>query len=180
MQESLSGLILKQKFPKVKGGFIGKNKDKEGYEPVAVHSFMQKALKLSKELERKVDELEEQFQMVNEELKLRQITSKTGSGSTEELNEIERKMEELETLERAYKRVYYQAEKEAAKIKEEAKKEADEIERAAQIKAEHLSKEANAYYEDRTKEADDIYSKAEEVREKLRTVADYITKEDAV
>jgi cell division septum initiation protein DivIVA len=171
--EKLSTTIQRLELPKIK--VLGKF---AGYERAAVELNLFKIKEMAEELEQRNEELEEQLNILNEEIKMGQVPSATGP--TEEAEELKRKMNQLETLERSYKRMIYMAEQEAEEIKREARIKADKIEKAAYEKAESLTKEANLHFEEKAQEADDIFRKAEEVKKRLTSVAEYIASEDVI
>lgn len=183
-------IFKKEKFPYVKGSLFNGS---VGYEPSAVELYMEDvAIKVEK-LENENERLREQIRALFEERELRGSSSVSPSPSSSKMDkednadsnsvntmkeDIKKKLKQIETLERSYKRMIYIAEQEAEEIKEESRQEAKNLLKDAQEKAENLIREANNRFSDREREIHVLNSKAEELKERLKNVAQFI--EEAV
>lgn len=170
-------IFKKEKFPHVKGTLFNGS---VGYEPSAVELFLEDvAIKVEK-LENENERLKEQVRALLGERELKSSFSdapaKTpdDSGINEMKEEIKKKLKQIETLERSYKRMIYIAEQEAEDIKEESRQEAKRLLKEAQEKAESLIREANNRFTEKEREIEILNTKAEEVRERLKNVAHFI------
>lgn len=109
---------------------------------------------------------------------LKPMTRAEMDSTSEMKEEIKKKLKQVETLERSYKRMIYIAEQDAQEITDESRKEARAVLEEAQEKAANLVREANNRFTEREREINVLNSKAEELKERLKNVAQFI--EDAV
>jgi cell division septum initiation protein DivIVA len=184
-------IFKKEKFPYVKGAMFS---NVVGYEPSAVELFMEDVAVKVEKLENENEQLREKLKINDEEKELRGSVSPPSVQSTdnkmpkvdimeaEEVSgmkeDIKKKLKQIETLERSYKRMIYIAETEAEEIKEESRKEAQMLLKEAHEKADILVREANNRFLEREREMHVLNSKADELKERLKNVAKFI--EDAV
>lgn len=182
-------IFKKEKFPYVKGSLFNGT---VGYEPSAVELFLEDIAVKVEKMENENDRLREQVRALLEEQELRgsstptpsavQPVVKTDSTDQEGVSnlkeELKKKLKQIETLERSYKRMIYIAEQEAEEIKDDSKKEATRILKDAQEKAESLIREANNRFTEREREIHVLDAKAVELKERLKNVAQFI--EEAV
>lgn len=185
-------IFKKEKFPYVKGSLFNGT---VGYEPSAVELFLEDIAVKVEKIENENERLREQVRALLEEQELRgsssasapapqapQKMSKIDGADSESTNnmkeDIKKKLKQIETLERSYKRMIYIAEQEAEEIKDESRKEATRILKDAQDKAESLIREANNRFSEREREIHVLNAKAAELKERLKNVAQFI--EEAV
>lgn len=171
--QKISEKIIRKKFPQVKGGILGGT---AGYDPAAVNLFLQEVLEEVEKLEKKCDELEEQMhaKVDVETMELQENRDSAQYEPSEAAEEMKERIERLETLERSYKRMIYMAEQEAKEVKKDAQQQAAKVLREAQQKAENLVKEANVRFDEKQRDYEMLTQRAEEVRQKLKSVAEYI------
>lgn len=186
-------IFKKEPFPSVKGSLF--NND-SGYDKAAVEIFLEDVAVNVEKLENENERLLEQIRGLLEEKELRgettsfstHTTTNTPTGEihtdeesdsvTQMKEEIKKKLKKLETLERSTKRILFLAGEDANTITEEAKTDALRVLTEAQEKAESLIREANNRFTEREREIHILNSKAEELKERLKNVAQFI--EDAV
>ena len=185
-------IFKKEKFPYVKGSLFNGT---VGYEPSAVELFLEDIAVKVEKMENENERLREQVRALLEEQELRGTSTPSApapqtpqmmsridgaeSESTANMKEdIKKKLKQIETLERSYKRMIYIAEQEAEEIKDESRKEATRILKDAQEKAESLIREANNRFSEREREIHVLNAKAAELKERLKNVAQFI--EEAV
>lgn len=193
-------IFKKEKFPYVKANLFNGS---VGYDPSAVELFMEDVAVKVEKIENENERLREQLKAMLQERELRGATpapplpsapttapvvshsapikslSKVEMDSTNEMKEeIKKKLKQVETLERSYKRMIYIAEQDAQEITDESRKEARAVLEEAQEKAANLVREANNRFTEREREINVLNSKAEELKERLKNVAQFI--EDAV
>lgn len=184
-------IFQKEKFPFVKGSLFNGT---VGYEPAEVEVYLEDVAVKVEKLENEREALREKVAALLKERELRGSspspvpTSPTVKASQMNVaddeamiamkEEIKNKLKQLETLERSYKRMIFIAEQEGEAIKEESRKEAKQILKDAQEKAESLIREANNRFSEREREILVLNSQAEELKERLKNVAQFI--EDAV
>lgn len=182
-------IFKKEKFPYVKGSLFNGT---VGYEPSAVELFLEDIAVKVEKMENENARLREQVRALLEEQELRgsspatpqapQKLAKIDGADAETTNhmkeDIKKKLKQIETLERSYKRMIYIAEQEAEEIKDESRKEATRILKDAQEKAESLIREANNRFSEGEREIHVLNAKAAELKERLKNVAQFI--EEAV
>ena len=184
-------IFNKEKFPYVKGNLFN---GAVGYEPSAVELFLEHVAVKVEKMENENKRLNEQVRMLLEEKELRgpsvqgstqqtpQKVAKLTDAEDEDTNlikeDIKKKLKQIETLERSYKRMLYIAEQEAEEIKDKSKEEATRILKDAQEKAESLIREANNRFSEREREIHVLDAKTVELKERLKNVAQFI--EEAV
>lgn len=162
----LSEKIQNKKFPELKG-VLGKN---VGYQIEHVELFLEEIATEVEKLEKENSMLAERLRMIEEDRELR------GDDAPRmvESDDMKKRMKQLETLERSYKRMIYIAEQEAESIREEAKEEAKRLIGEAQNKAQALMKEANIRFDEKQKEIQTLLVKEEEIDKRLKNIADFI------
>lgn len=177
-------LFTKRDFPTPKGGLFNGN---SGYDPNSVENFLEDVAVKVEKMEKENGDLKARLKVLLEEKELRGNNSSSKQQSQEQeqddellemKDQIKKKLKQIETLERSYKRMIYIAEQEADEIKEEAKQEATKLLVEAQERAETLVREAHNKFSDKEREMTALTTKAEEVKERLKNVSQFI--EDAV
>jgi len=170
--EKTSEKIIRKKFPHIKTGILGNS---AGLDPAVVNLFLQEILDDVERMEKKCDELEQELHAkVDVETMDLQDGANSAYANEEVAEEMKDRIERLETLERSYKRMIYMAEQEAKEIKKDAQQQSAKMLREAQLKADNLVKEANVRFDEKQRDYEMLTQRAEEVRQKLKHVAEYI------
>lgn len=196
-------IFKKEKFPYVKGTWLNGG---GGYDANAVELYLEDVAVKVEKLEDENAKLKDQIKALTQTKELRGETvmvSQTPTppvqvveakeevvesvpemspSDTQAMNsmkeQIKLKLNQIEVLERSYKRMLLIAEQEAQEIKQESRIEATKLLKDAQEKAESLIREANNRFTEREREMHLLNSKADELKERLKNVAQFI--EEAV
>lgn len=173
----LSEVIIEKEFepvkPSLKSGLF--KEAGVGFNSSEVNQFLDSVSEEVAKMELEIEDLRNQVQVLLEERKLHSTAEQGEDEETLELKEdYKKKMKSLETLERSFKRMIYIAEKEVEKMREEAVEQAKKVIGEAQNKAESLIKEANSRYTEKEKEIEKMNTQAEEIKNKLRQVSNFI------
>jgi cell division septum initiation protein DivIVA len=190
--KKISEEIIDKKFPVVKlGNWMGSKE--QGYEMAAVDKYLDRVSESVAILERENEEYKEKFS--------RQTTTKENTSVSHTPAEVvESESDHNVALEKSLVKIIYMAEVTAKEIKQDAEQEAYKIRevsktdasrileesrveairliREAQSNAETLMKEANELFDSKEKEVAVLLHKANEIRDRLKTVAQSI--EEAV
>lgn len=107
--QKISEKIIRKKFPQVKGGILGGT---AGLDPAAVNLFLQEILEDVELLEKRCESLEEQLneRPESETMEYQERPAAQSYETDEVAEEMQERIERLETLERSYKRMIYMAE----------------------------------------------------------------------
>lgn len=162
----LSEKVQSKTFPEVKGVFG----NAVGYQSEHVDLFLEEVSTEIETIEKERTTLKERLRALEEDRELRGGAAPL----SEDTSEVKKRMEQLELLERSYKRIIYLAEEEAQKIRDEANEEARRVIGEAQNKAQALVKEANIRHEEKHKEIQNLLIKEEEIDQRLQYIADFI------
>lgn len=168
-------IFKKGKFPVVKGNMFNQI---EGYDIPSVELYLEQVGTRVEKIENENQTLKEQIKTLLEEKELRG-TSTTSDSSGDEISsevkdDVKKKLKQIETLERSYKRMLYIAEEESEEIREEARQEARKLLEEARDKAESLIREANNRFTEKEREITNLTTREEEVKVRLKNIYSFI------
>lgn len=179
----LSEKVYDKKFPEAKATMFGGGN--AGYDKTRVNLFLDELAPELEKLEKRVEELEQKNKMLMEEMELRTSVETKEVSEDDETNPLEtdslelddqmkRRMRQIETLDRSYKRMIFMAEQEAEEIRSEAKEQARKMLMETQTKSDLLLKEVNSRYEDKEDQIRALDEVKGETEKQLLTIAEYI------
>jgi len=182
--KKLSEIIYEKEFKPAKaGGFFGGD---AGYDPTRVELFLDEIGPMAERLEKENEAMSKRIQQLEEELEFRNATSSIeNEESTEEKLEsfektvsqdedLKRRMRQIETIERSYKKILFMAEEEAEEIRGVAKDEAKKLLLETQQKADLLLKQVNMRCEEKERQYQETKVKDELVKKDLYKIAEDI------